>query len=121
LIVKKEELAEETREAAVTDIGGHSSGRESQLHSPSGSPQRNAESEASPVRELVQRKPRTVLEPDDSTDFSEIEEQVRNWTIRLRRKAKSMGCRAAKVVAESRAERAASSSAVGAATEETAR
>jgi hypothetical protein len=70
------------------------------------------ESEASPDREPAPRKPRTVLEPDDSTDFSEIESQVRNWTIRLRRKSKAMGSRAA-AWERRQAGQAASSSAVG--------
>ena len=73
-------------------------------------------SEASPEREPVQRKPRTVLEPDDSTDFSEIEEQVRKWTIRLRRKVRSMGIRIAKE-GRKQPEQEASSSATGVAKE----
>jgi hypothetical protein len=72
------------------------------------------ESEASPDREPAPRKHRTMLEPDDSTDFSDIETQVRNWTIRLRRKSKAMGNRAA-AWERRQAGQAASSSAAGAA------
>ena len=72
------------------------------------------ESEASPDREPAPRKHRTILEPEDSSDFSDIESQVVSWTTRLRRKAKAMGNRAA-AWERRQAGQAASSSAAGAA------
>jgi hypothetical protein len=43
----------------------------------------------------VDRESRPVLEPDSSTDLSEIKENFQSWASRLKRKARKMKIRAA--------------------------